>query len=67
MKKFLRRILSIKCNTHLINEGWVVQGIIFRHCINCELYEDAGATLDRRNFKLLTSKNSIHVDGRKLK
>ena len=65
IKKFFKRL---KCfnKKHTIEEGWLVQDIRFRSCIRCGIFEVVDATLDCRNYKILTKDNSIYFDGKLL-
>lgn len=65
MKKLFKSILSIfksKCEVHLIEEGWLVQQVRYRRCINCGEFETARSY----EYKILTKENCIYYDGEKL-
>ncbi len=71
MKKLIIKIKSLftkikiviaPCKIHVIEEGWMVQQVRFRECINCKTYESSRG----RDYKELRIDNCIYIDGTKL-
>ena len=66
MRKWIKSIfLKAKpaCKLHVIEEGWFVQQVRFRRCINCAQFETEGW---QNGYEKLTKDNCVYFDGDKV-